>query len=178
MDLPRVVAVETAHPQSRFTQAEALAMAGYSDDRRRGFFLNSGIEGRYLAIDRQAFRPDENLDALHARYRRASVDLACRALLSALNRAGRGPRDLDFLATTTCTGRLCPSLDAILIRELGLRSDLQRVHVGDTGCASAIVALQQAWNHLRAFPDHLADDGAHTRSTAHTPPRGPSHADT
>jgi alkylresorcinol/alkylpyrone synthase len=28
--------------------------------------------------------------------------------------------------------------------------------VGDTGCASAIVALQQAYNHLRAFPDHLA----------------------
>jgi alkylresorcinol/alkylpyrone synthase len=28
--------------------------------------------------------------------------------------------------------------------------------VGDTGCASAIVALQQACNHLRAFPDHLA----------------------
>ncbi len=33
---------------------------------------------------------------------------------------------------------------------------MQRVHVGDTGCASAVVALQQAWNHLRAFPDHRA----------------------
>jgi alkylresorcinol/alkylpyrone synthase len=33
---------------------------------------------------------------------------------------------------------------------------VQRVHVGDTGCASAVVALQQAWNHLRAFPDHRA----------------------
>src|SRR5947208_324151 len=27
---------------------------------------------------------------------------------------------------------------------------------GDTGCASAMVALQQAWNHLRAFPSHRA----------------------
>jgi alkylresorcinol/alkylpyrone synthase len=33
---------------------------------------------------------------------------------------------------------------------------VQRVHVGDTGCASAMVALQQAWNHLCAFPDHRA----------------------
>ncbi len=156
MSMPRILAVGTANPPNRFTQEEVLALAGYTDERRRGFFLNSGIEGRYLAIERNAFRPTESLDDLQARFRKTSVDLGCRALLAALSRAGRRPRDLDFLATTTCTGRLCPSLDAILIRELGLRSNLQRVHVGDTGCASAVVALQQAWNHLQAFPDHLA----------------------
>ncbi|MBI4572539.1 MAG: type III polyketide synthase [candidate division NC10 bacterium] len=156
MAMPRILAVGTANPPNRFTQAEALALAGYADERRRGFFLNSGIEGRYLAIDRDGFRPTESLDELQARYRKASVELGCQALRKGLAGAGRSPRDLHFLATTTCTGRLCPSLDAILIRELRLRSDLQRVHVGDTGCASAMVALQQACNHLQAFPDHLA----------------------
>jgi alkylresorcinol/alkylpyrone synthase len=156
MHAPRILAVGTANPPNRFTQEEALALAGYADERRRGFFLNSNIEGRFLAIEKNGFRPTESLDDLHARFRKASRDLGCRALVSALSRAGLRPRDLDFLATTTCTGRVCPSLDAILIRELGLRSDVQRVHVGDTGCASAIVALQQTWNHLRAFPDHLA----------------------
>ncbi len=156
MHMPRIVAVGTANPPTHFTQEEALALAGYTDARRRGFFLNSQIEGRYLAIDRDGFRPDESLDALNARFRKSSVELGCQAVLRALQRVGRQPRDLDFLATTTCTGRLCPSLDAILIRELGLRRDIQRVHVGDTGCAAALVALQQAANHLRAFPDHLA----------------------
>ncbi|MBI1735627.1 MAG: hypothetical protein HYR51_10665, partial [Candidatus Rokubacteria bacterium] len=47
-------------------------------------------------------------------------------------------------------------LDARLVAQLGCRPDVQRVHVGDTGCASAVVALQQAWNHLRAFPGHRA----------------------
>jgi len=156
MSMPRILAVGTANPPNRFTQEETLALAGYTDERRRGFFLNSGIDGRYLAIEKNGFQPTESLDDLQARFRKTSVDLGCRALLSALSQAGRRPRDLDFLATTTCTGRLCPSLDTILIRELGLRSNLQRVHVGDTGCASAVVALQQAHNHLRAFPDHLA----------------------
>jgi len=45
---------------------------------------------------------------------------------------------------------------ARLIARLGCRPDVQRVHVGDTGCAAAVVALQQAWNHLRAFPQHKA----------------------
>ncbi len=156
MDRPKILAVGTANPPNRFTQEEVLALSGYTDERRRGFFLNSGIEGRYLAIDKNGFRPTETLDDLQARFRKVSVELGSQALLRALAQGGLGPRDLDFLATTTCTGRLCPSLDAILIRELGLRSDLQRVHVGDTGCASAIVALQQAYNHLRAFPDHVA----------------------
>src|SRR5206468_2785267 len=65
-------------------------------------------------------------------------------------------RDVDFIATTTCTGRLTPSLDAHLISRLGCRSDIQRVHVGDTGCASAMVALQQAANYLTAFPGRRA----------------------
>ncbi len=156
MGMPRILAVGTANPSTRFTQEEALALAGYTDARRRGFFLNSRIDGRYLAIDRDGFRPTESLDELNARFRKASVEMGCQAVLRALQQAGRQPGDLDFLATTTCTGRLCPSLDAILIRELGLRSDVQRVHVGDTGCAAALVALQQAVNHLRAFPDHLA----------------------
>ncbi len=153
---PRIVALGTATPPQRFTQAEVLALAGYTDARRRGFFLNSGIEGRYLAIDRTAFSPTETIDELQARYRTASIDLGVRALEAALAEQGREPRDLDFLVTTTCTGRLCPSLDTHLIRALALRPDIQRVHVGDTGCASALVALQQAHNHLRAYPDHLA----------------------
>ena len=74
----------------------------------------------------------------------------------AIERAGWELADVDFLATTTCTGRLCPSLDAHLIAELGLKPTIQRVHVGDTGCASAMVALQQAVNHLHAFPHHRA----------------------
>ena len=156
MRTPRILTVGTANPPNRFTQAEVLTLAGYPDERRRGFFLHSDIEGRYLAIERGRFSPTESVDELQERFRKASVDLGARALADALGREGREPREVDFLVTTTCTGRLCPSLDALLIRALGLRSDIQRVHVGDTGCASAMVALQQAHNHLRAFPDHLA----------------------
>src|SRR5262245_25616822 len=153
--LPRILAVGTANPRNRFSQAEVLAMAGYTDKVRRGFFLNSEIEGRYLAIDRQGFQL-ENVDELSARYRKVSVELGASALLQALELAGFGARDLDFRVTTSCTGRLCPHLDAQLIRALKMRGDIQRVHVGDTGCSGAVVALQQAYNHLRAFPDHRA----------------------
>ncbi len=156
MSLPRIAAVATATPRERFTQPELLALAGYDDARRRGFFSRSDIEGRHLYIDRATFRPGESVDELNARFRRGALELGEAAARAALARAGWRPADVDFFATTTCTGRLTPSLDAHLIGRLALRRDVQRVHVGDTGCASAMVALQQAWNHLQAFPGRRA----------------------
>jgi predicted naringenin-chalcone synthase len=156
MPYPRIAAVATATPTQRFTQAELLGLAGYVDERRRGFFEASDIAGRHLFIDREHFRPDESVDELNDRFRRGALELGERAARAVLDRAGWTADEVDFLATTTCTGRLTPSLDAHLVARLGCRPGVQRVHVGDTGCAAAVVALQQAWNHLRAFPDHKA----------------------
>src|SRR5438552_11843526 len=156
MPLPKIVAVATATPPHRFSQRELLALAGYEDPRRRGFFEKSGIEGRYLYLDPATFRPDETVDEMQDRFRRGALEIAEDAARRALAGAGWRANDIDFIATTTCTGRLTPSVDARLIARLGCRPDVQRVHVGDTGCAAAVVALQQAWNHLRAFPQHKA----------------------
>ena len=156
MPTPKIVAVATATPPHRFTQAELLALAGYTDERRRGFFARSEIEGRHLWIDPRHFRPDESVDELNARFTDGALALGEAAARSALARAEWRAEDVDFIVTTTCTGRMTPSLDAHLVGRLGCRRDVQRAHVGDTGCASAMVALQQAWNHLQAFPDHKA----------------------
>ena len=156
MGAPRIVAVATATPPHRFDQATLLRIAGYDDTLRTGFFRHSHIEGRHLYLDPATFTPNESVDQLGERFRRGAIDLGAQAVRRVVERAGWDLSDVDFLATTTCTGRLCPSLDAHIIAALGLKPSIQRVHVGDTGCASALVALQQAVNHVQAFPHHRA----------------------
>lgn len=156
MGAPRIVAVATATPPHRFDQATLLRIAGYDDTLRTGFFRHSQIEGRHLYLDPATFTPNESVDQLGERFRRGAIDLGAQAVRRVVERAGWDLSDVDFLATTTCTGRLCPSLDAHIIAALGLKPSIQRVHVGDTGCASALVALQQAVNHVQAFPHHRA----------------------
>jgi predicted naringenin-chalcone synthase len=156
MPFPKIAAVATATPPHRFTQSELLTLAGYRDEERSGFFRRSDIEGRYLWIDPATFRPNETVDELSDRFREGALELGESAARLALERAGWNAVDVDFIATTTCTGRLTPSLDARLIGRLGCRADVQRVHVGDTGCASAMVALQQATNYVAAFPGRRA----------------------
>jgi len=156
MPFPKIAAVATATPPHRFTQAQLLALAGYRDEERSGFFRRSDIEGRYLWIDPATFRPNESVDQLSARFREGALELGESAARRALAGARWDAVDVDFIATTTCTGRLTPSLDARLIGRLGCRADIQRVHVGDTGCASAMVALQQASNYVTALPGRRA----------------------
>jgi alkylresorcinol/alkylpyrone synthase len=107
-------------------------------------------------MDPATFRPNESVDELNDRFREGALALGESAARRALAAAGWDAIDVDFIATTTCTGRLTPSLDAHLIGRLGCRADIQRVHVGDTGCASAMVALQQASNYVTAFPGRRA----------------------
>src|SRR5216684_647263 len=140
MAAPKIAAVATATPRWRYDQATVLRMSGYDDPRRMGFFSNSLIETRHLYMDPETFTPDESVDQINDRWRRGAVEVGQAAVARAIERAGWRREDVDFLATTTCTGRVCPSLDAQIINELGLKSTIQRVHVGDTGCASAMVA--------------------------------------
>jgi len=156
MPNPRIIALDTANPSTSFSQEELLAFTPYTDERRRGFFLNSGIEQRHLYLDRTTFRPTETMDELNARYRNASVEIGRQAIQRVLDKAGCTAQEIDFVVTTTCTGRLCPNLDAQFVREFSMKDRVQRVHVGDMGCASGMIALQQAYNHLMAFPDHRA----------------------
>ncbi|MBI2369648.1 MAG: hypothetical protein HYV08_05305 [Deltaproteobacteria bacterium] len=152
---PRIAAVATATPARGFTQDEVLALAGYADERRQGFFRRSEVQTRFLYLD-EGFTPDEDLDALQARYARGVCEISEAAARRCLAAAGASQEDVEFIATTSCTGRICPDLDALMVKALGLRRTVQRAHIGNTGCASALVALQQACAHVQAYPGHRA----------------------
>src|SRR5205807_1666716 len=84
MPFPKIAAVATATPPHRFTQAQLLALAGYRDEERSGFFRRSDIEGRYLWIDPATFRPNESVDELSARFREGALELGESAARRAL----------------------------------------------------------------------------------------------
>src|SRR5215208_7731035 len=100
MPLPKIVAVATATPPHRFSQDQLLALAGYDDPRRRGFFEKSGIEGRYLYFDPATFKPNETVDEAQDRFRRGALEISEAAARKALDRAGWSAGDVDFTATT------------------------------------------------------------------------------
>jgi alkylresorcinol/alkylpyrone synthase len=84
------------------------------------------------------------------------VDVGERAVRAALAAAGLEPSDVDHLLAVTTTGIATPSLDALLINRLGLRTDVRRTPIFGLGCAGGAGGLARAADYLRAYPDHVA----------------------
>ena len=85
-------------------------------------------------------------------YVRQSVPLALAAARSALASAPVVAAEITQVITVSCTGFFAPGPDVALVRELGLRSDARRLHVGFMGCHGAFPALRAAVDACRADP--------------------------
>jgi alkylresorcinol/alkylpyrone synthase len=75
------------------------------------------------------------------RFVEEAVPLGREALERCLDDARVRPDQVDALTVATCTGYATPGLDILLARELGLRQETQRLHVGHMGCYAALPAL-------------------------------------
>ena len=61
-----------------------------------------------------------------------------------------GAADITHLVTVSCTGFSAPGFEIAVQEELGLRYDLQRIHIGFMGCYAAFPALRAAQAICRA----------------------------
>jgi alkylresorcinol/alkylpyrone synthase len=84
-----------------------------------------------------------------------AVPLGRRALAEALARADVEASDVDLLAVVSCTGYATPGLDILLAQELGMRADVERLHIGHMGCYAALPGLVTVGDAARAR-DRLA----------------------
>ncbi len=118
--------------------------------------MNSDIEYRHLSFDIDTFQPEESRDDLHRRFREWSVTIARSAIESCLRKANLDVSGIDYIVAVSCTGYLCPGLSALLIKELGMRTNVQRADLLGMGCAGAMPGLQRAYDFVRAYPDRKA----------------------
>ncbi|GGI35938.1 naringenin-chalcone synthase [Cnuibacter physcomitrellae] len=61
--------------------------------------------------------------------------------------------DITHVVTVSCTGFFAPGPDFVLVKELGLRHDVARQHLGFMGCQGAFPALRLADAFCAADPD-------------------------
>ena len=158
---PRILGLGTANPPNRYSQREIYEFAAkhvemYRSPRVQSIFMTSDIEYRHLAFDFETLDPNESADDLHARFEEHSVKLSKEAIKRCLHNAGMLPADIDFIVAVSCTGYLCPGLSAILVKEIGMRNNLQRADLIGMGCAGAMPGLQRAFDYVKAYPDKKA----------------------
>jgi predicted naringenin-chalcone synthase len=158
-----IVAIGTALPPRRLSQAEVLAwglahvpMTPEARELYRRVLGDDGILTRHFALDDLAEILETDHDRVLARFERWAADLSARSLARALEAARVDAGAVDFLAATTCTGYLCPGLTSYVMERARLRPDVHRVDLVGMGCGAALPALEQACHFLAAHPEGTA----------------------
>jgi alkylresorcinol/alkylpyrone synthase len=158
---PRLLSLATAVPPFALGQAEVAERARHlfagsaapELDRLMPVFLNAGIERRYSCVPIDWYEAPHGWIDRSALYHDHAVRLLEDAGRDALARARLQPEDVDAVIAVSTTGIATPSLDAVLIGRLGLRSDVKRLPLFGLGCAGGVIGLARAADLARAAPD-------------------------
>jgi predicted naringenin-chalcone synthase len=156
-----IIGTGTATPPHRYSQEECWtalktsARFGELNARSKAILKKvlmgeNGIATRRLALDKLDHAFDLTPDALHARFAENAPALATAAAERALADSKTGPREIDAVIVSTCTGYLCPGLTSYTSERLGLRPDVLALDLVGQGCGAAIPNLQTAQTLLAA----------------------------
>ena len=161
--MARITAVSPALPEFVYSQEEITAVIApmlASDPGRqnvlRRLHASSGVITRHLVMPIERYRDTTSFTESNAHFVEVAADLTERALREALESSGLGPKDVDYIMFTSVTGVSAPSIDALLVARLGLRSDVKRVPMYGLGCVAGAAGVARVSDYLAGHPDDVA----------------------
>jgi alkylresorcinol/alkylpyrone synthase len=156
--VPRLLAVATAVPPYPLDQNDVIErvklLFGRSPDLDRllPVFLNTGIHRRYSCVPIEWYDRAHGWPERNRIYLDSALDLLEAATQQVLCRTGRHKDDIDSIVVVSTTGIATPSLDALLIERMGLRSTVQRLPIFGLGCAGGVLGLARAAGQATVAP--------------------------
>jgi alkylresorcinol/alkylpyrone synthase len=156
--VPRLLAVATAVPPYPLDQKDVIErvklLFGRSPDLDRLLpaFLNTGIRRRYSCVPIEWYDGAHGWPERNRIYLTSALDLLEAATERALCLTGCDRDDISCIVVVSTTGIATPSLDALLIERMGLRTTVQRLPIFGLGCAGGVLGLARAASQAAVAP--------------------------
>jgi alkylresorcinol/alkylpyrone synthase len=154
----RLLALKSAVPPYKLDQADVSVRAAELFQNQRDIsrllpvFENTGIARRYSCVPIEWYAESHGWVDRTNLYVENAVALLARLTDELLDQAGLKREDLDAIVVASTTGISTPSLDALVVEQLGLRRDIRRLPIFGLGCAGGVVGLTRAAEMARADP--------------------------
>ena len=154
--MSRLVAVAPVLPHHVYSQQEITAALGRlltADDSTARAVLErvhaaTGVSTRHLALPLDRYPGLTSFGEANDHFVEIATGLADQAVRAALRTAGLEPADIDFLLFTSVTGISAPSVDALLVERLGMRTDVKRMPSFGLGCAGGAAGIARIDDYL------------------------------
>jgi polyketide synthase Type III len=156
---PAMIGVGTNVPPDSYTQHDVLDAFGVVDPRIRSVFLSGSIDRRNLILPPcgPGGRPGvESQGELLRKHADSGLRMGREAVERCLKDVGAAPADIRYLCCVTSTGLLTPGFSALLIKDLGLERDCQRLDVVGMGCNAGLNGLNAVSGWAANHPGELA----------------------
>ena len=158
---PRLVGLSTAVPSHALDQADVVERVRrlFSNveretiERLLPMFGNAGIDCRYSCVPIDWYDEPHAWRDRNALYLEHAAELLERAARDCLTTSGIVPASVDAIVVVSSTGIATPTLDALLLNRLGLRSDVRRLPIFGLGCAGGVLGLSRAVDLVRLDPN-------------------------
>lgn len=169
-----ITSIGTAVPPNRFSQpvlsdfmVKAMQLDYANGRKLKAIFRSSGISYRHSVLDDYGksngftfysnspdFEPFPSTEKRIAEFQKHALTLSRKAVQNCISeRKNLNLADITHLITVSCTGMYAPGLDIELIKEFGLRSDIQRIAINFMGCYAALNAIKTADAFCKTQPD-------------------------
>lgn len=114
------------------------------------------VEGRYIAVPKQAYYDLRGWEGPNALYTRVALELGERLLRELLEEGDLEPEGVRYFMFASTTGLSVPTIDARLMNRLAFPADLKRVPVYGLGCVAGAAGVARVAEYLRGHPADAA----------------------
>jgi alkylresorcinol/alkylpyrone synthase len=159
----RIVSAASAFPRHYYSQEMLLAaLQEYWGDKvqnphvLRRLHKHVGVDGRHLAIPKEEYMQMRTWGEANNHWIRTARELGEKAVAGALAGAGLHGKNLGAIFFASVTGICSPSIDALLINQMGLCRNIRRVPIFGLGCVAGAAAISRAADYVRAYPNQVA----------------------
>jgi alkylresorcinol/alkylpyrone synthase len=159
----RIVSAASAFPQHYYSQEMLLAaLQEYWGDRienpnvLRRLHRQVSVDGRFLSLPKEEYLNMKTWGEANRHWIRTAKELGEKAVAGALADAGLHGRNLGAFFFVSVTGISSPSIDALLINQMGLCRNIRRIPVFGLGCVAGAAGISRAADYVRAYPDQVA----------------------
>jgi alkylresorcinol/alkylpyrone synthase len=161
--MARIAAVSPALPAFVYSQAEitdTIVPMVTSDPGKQAVMrrLHGGsmVATRHLVMPIERYRDATTFTRSNEMFIEVAADLTERALRDLDEHLVLVPADIDYVMFTSVTGISAPSIDALLVARLGLRSDVKRVPMYGLGCVAGAAGIARVNDYLVGHPNDVA----------------------
>ncbi len=124
-------------------------------DRLLPAYSNANIETRNFCVPVDFYSKDRSFEEKNNLYIQYALKYSIEAINECLKKSGVDKKDITDIVFVSTTGLATPSIDGLIINELKLNPNINRLPLWGLGCAGGVSGLAKASTIAKANPDAL-----------------------